>query len=44
MRFALKDITMSANKRVVAVQKPSEPSENTECRIFGLTEGDHTSG
>jgi len=44
MRSALKDITISANKRVVAEEKASELGENTECRICVLTEGDHTSG
>jgi hypothetical protein len=44
MRSALKDITMSENKMVVAVKKFSEPSENMECRMCSLTKGDHPSG
>jgi len=43
MRSALKDITMTENKMVVAVKKTSEPSENMECRICSLTKYDHTS-
>jgi hypothetical protein len=44
MMSALKDITMSENKMVVAMKKTSESSENMECRMFSLTKCDHTSG
>jgi hypothetical protein len=43
MRFALKDITMSENKMVVAMKKTSEPSENMECRMCSLTKDGYTS-
>ena len=38
------DITMSANRMVVTVEKTSEPTENVECRICVLTKGDRTNG
>ena len=44
MRSALKDITRSEKKMVVAVKKTSEPSENMECRICSLTKNGQTSG
>jgi hypothetical protein len=43
MRSALKDITMTENKMVVAVKRTSERSENMECTMCNLTKCDQTS-